>query len=394
MKRRLLGVMLAATMAASLVACSNKEESATTTSTVNTDITAEEYADTIIANANIYKNYLTLNSEDYLNREIDVDESEYTVSDDDVNSQLETLLEQLTETENVYEGVTAEGDVINLDYSGSLDGVAFSGGTATSYTYTVGSGSFIDDLDQGLIGLTVGQTYDIPCTFPSDYSSSDLAGKSVIFTVTVNYIEKDVVPELTDDWVATNASTLGYDGCTTVEELTAAVRTNLETTAASNLVSAKYSAVYALITENLEVSDYPSDELDQLIETLNENIQTEFDTYGTYYGITDLETYITTVYGFESMDAFNEYADEYAKSYLLEKMIVTIIAADNDITVTADEINTTGEELAAYYGYDNYDAILSEYGNEMNAEIGYQCLYTNVTTFLAENSVNATTTAE
>lgn len=394
MKRRLLGVMLAATMAASLVACSNKEESATTTSTVNTDITAEEYADTIIANANIYKNYLTLNSEDYLNREIDVDESEYTVSDDDVNSQLETLLEQLTETENVYEGVTAEGDVINLDYSGSLDGVAFSGGTATSYTYTVGSGSFIDDLDQGLIGLTVGQTYDIPCTFPSDYSSSDLAGKSVIFTVTVNYIEKDVVPELTDDWVATNASTLGYDGCTTVEELTAAVRTNLETTAASNLVSAKYSAVYALITENLEVSDYPSDELDQLIETLNENIQTEFDTYGTYYGITDLETYITTVYGFESMDAFNEYAEEYAKSYLLEKMIVTIIAADNDITVTADEINTTGEELAAYYGYDNYDAILSEYGNEMNAEIGYQCLYTNVTTFLAENSVNATTTAE
>lgn len=394
MKRRLLGVMLAATMAASLVACSNKEESATTTSTVNTDITAEEYADTIIANANIYKNYLTLNSEDYLNREIDVDESEYTVSDDDVNSQLETLLEQLTETENVYEGVTAEGDVINLDYSGSLDGVAFSGGTATSYTYTVGSGSFIDDLDQGLIGLTVGQTYDIPCTFPSDYSSSDLAGKSVIFTVTVNYIEKDVVPELTDDWVATNASTLGYDGCTTVEELTAAVRTNLETTAASNLVSAKYSAVYALITENLEVSDYPSDELDQLIETLNENIQTEFDTYGTYYGITDLETYITTVYGFESMDAFNEYAEEYAKSYLLEKMIVTIIAADNDITVTADEINTTGEELAAYYGYDNYDAILSEYGNEMNAEIGYQCLYTNVTTFLAENSVIATTTAE
>lgn len=395
MKRRFMGIMLAATLAASLVACSSKDSSTTTaTSTVNSEITAEEYADTIVANANIYKNYVTINSEDYLNREIDVDTSSYTVSDDDVNSQLETLLEQLTETENVYEGETKEGDVINLDYSGSLDGVAFSGGTATSYTYTVGSGAFIDDLDQGLIGLTVGQTYDIPCTFPSDYSSTDLAGKSVIFTVTVNYIEKDVVPELTDDWVATNASTLGYDGCTTVEELTAAVRASLETTAASNLVSAKYSAVYALITENLEVNDYPADELQQLLDTLNDNIQSEFDTYGSYYGITDLETYITTVYGFESTDAFNEYADQYAKSYLLEKMIVTIIAADNDITVTADEINTTGEELASYYGYDNYDAILSEYGNEMNAEIGYQCLYTNVTNFLADNSVLTTTTAE
>ena len=385
MKRKIMGVMLAVSMAASLVACSKNSSSTSTTSTVNSDISADEYAATITANAAIYKNYLTLNSEDYLDQEIELDTSSYEVTDDDVNEQLEALLEQLTETEYVYEGETKEGDVINLDYSGTLDGVAFSGGTATSVSYTVGSGKFIDDLDQGLIGLTVGETYDIPCTFPSDYSSSDLAGKDVIFTVTVNYIEEDVVPDLTDEWVAANASTLGYDDCTTVEELTAAVRSDLEATAKSSLISAKYSAIYALITEDLEVTDYPEDELNQLLDTLNDNIEAEFDTYGTYYGITDLETYITTVYGFDDMDAFNEYAEEYAKSYLLEKMIITIIAADNDITVTADEINETGEELADYYGYDDYDAILSEYGNEMNAEIGYQCLYTNVTSFLADH---------
>ena len=77
---------------------------------------------------------------------------------------------------------------------------------------------FITDLDQGLVGLNVGQEYDIPCTFPSDYSSSDLAGKSVIFTVTVHSITKKTIPELTDEWVAANAESMGIEG-TTVEAL-------------------------------------------------------------------------------------------------------------------------------------------------------------------------------
>ena len=105
------------------------------------------------------------------------------------------------------------------------------------------------------------------------------------------------------------------------------------------------------------------------------------------YGISDMETYLSQVYGFESTDAYNEYAVEYAQQYLLEKMIVTLIAAEQNITVTADEINDMGAELAEYYGYENYQEILNTYGNEMNSEVGYEVLYQKMQEFLNENAV-------
>ena len=87
-----------------------------------------------------------------------------------------------------------------------------------------------------------------------------------------------------------------------------------------------------------------------MVEVLNTNIESEFNTYGSYYGISDLDTYKKSVYGFDSIDAFNEYATSSAQQYLLQKMIVTIIAADNDIHVSEDEINSYGNDLAQYYG--------------------------------------------
>ena len=76
-------------------------------------------------------------------------------------------------------------------------------------------------------------------------------------------------------------------------------------------------------------------------------------------------------------------------------MIITIIAADNNITVEAEEINSTGEELAAYYGYNGYQEILDTYGRTMNSEIGYQVLYQKVTEYICENvTINDTSTAQ
>jgi trigger factor len=93
------------------------------------------------------------------------------------------------------------------------------------------------------------------------------------------------------------------------------------------------------------------------------------------------------VYGFDDMDDFNNYAVEYAQEYLLEKMALTLIADQENITVTADEINDMGAQLADYYGYTDYQEILDSYGNEMNAEVGYEVLYNKVQAFLNENAV-------
>ena len=204
MRKKVLGIIMAASMVASLTACGGSNNNSTdatnatasSNTTVNQEITADQYADTIKSNAETYKTYISL--PEYKGLSVTVDSEQAQVSESDVTDYIDNLISQYGTTETVTEGVTASGDVISLDYSGLLDGTAFSGGTATDVTYTIGSGKFIDDLDKGLVGLTVGQEYDIPCKFPDDYSSSDLAGKDVIFKVTVNSIKKTTLPELTD----------------------------------------------------------------------------------------------------------------------------------------------------------------------------------------------------
>lgn len=349
-------------------------------STVNQEIAANQYADTIKSNAETYKTYISL--PEYKGLSVSVDSEQKEVTDSDVTDYINNLISQYGTTESVTEGVTANGDTISLDYSGLLDGTAFSGGTATDVSYTIGSGKFIDDLDKGLVGLTVGEEYDIPCKFPDNYSSSDLAGKDVIFKVTVNSIKKTTLPELTDDWVASNASSLNVEA-TTVEGLKSYVKDYLETQAKTNYDSSKYQAAWKAISEQINTDKgYPEAELNSLIDTLKSNVQSEYNQYGSYYGISDFNSYLSQVYGFDSEDAFNDYAKEYAQSYLLEKMAITIIAENENITVSEDDINDMGAQLASYYGYSDYQEILDTYGNQMNSEVGYQVLYQKVQDFI------------
>lgn len=394
MKKKLFSVLLIGALAASLVACdSKKKEVDKTPSTVNTEINADEYAATITDNAGIYKTFVSLS--DWKGMSVDLAESDYKVTDSDVEDYIQSLLEATATTDAQTTGTTKSGDTIKLDYSGKLDGTAFSGGTATDASYTIGSGKFIDDLDKGLVGLTVGVETDIPCTFPESYQNSDLAGKQVVFTVTVKEIDVTVVPELNDEWVTANASKLGVSDAelTNVEDLRAYVKNYLETQAASNRSSTVFETAYSQMSDGLDVSEYPSEELADLLKTLNNNVDSEYQSYSSSYS--SKEEYIKSAYKFESMDAFNEYADNYAKQYLLQKMIITMIAADNNITVSEDDINSTGEELASYYGYNDYQEILDTYGKSMNAEIGYQVLYQKVVEFVCDNvTINDTSSTE
>ena len=179
-------VLLVGALAASLVACGKTEKKEAKASTANTEINAEEYAGTITSNAGVYKTFVNLS--DWKGMSVDLKESDYVVLDSDVEDYIKSMLESKATTNVITEGTTKSGDVIKLDYSGKLDGTAFSGGTATDVTYTIGSGKFIDDLDKGLVGLTVGQETDITCVFPESYYNSDLAGKTTVFTVTVKSI--------------------------------------------------------------------------------------------------------------------------------------------------------------------------------------------------------------
>ena len=377
MKKKLVSLMLVAAMTASLTACGSKKTEEPT-STVHKSITAAEYDAAITSDAAIYKKAFTM--PEYKGIQVTVDKSVLNVAESDVDDYInKNIVSAEATTENVTSGVTADGDTVILDYSGKLDGEAFSGGTATDTTYTIGSGNFISDLDKGLVGLTVGQEYDIPCTFPDNYTS-DLAGKSVIFTVKVTAIQKTTYPEITDEWVVNNKESLNLSG-DTVADFREEVRKIVEANANDTYLNNTFTSAYQIISENIGDVNYRQDEIDSLVEVLNTNIESEFNTYGSYYGISDLDTYKKSVYGFDSIDAFNEYATSSAQQYLLQKMIVTIIAADNDIHVSEDEINSYGNDLAQYYGYDDFNAIVDAVGSEVVSEIGYEILYQKVVEF-------------
>lgn len=120
-------------------------------------------------------------------------------------SEIEPTEEDMAYQENVayskilqdVEGKTVveEGDIANINYKGLLDGVAFEGGTAENYSLMIGSGTFIDGFEEQLVGAEVGGSYELELTFPKDYQSEDLAGKEVIFEVTVNKIQELVEPD-------------------------------------------------------------------------------------------------------------------------------------------------------------------------------------------------------
>ncbi len=396
MKKKFLSLLMAVTMVATLAGCGSNNNNSTnsTTSdsndTSNKEVEAADYYASAQKNAEVYKQYVTLGN--YKGIEVKVDKSSLTVSDDDVETNINTMLNKFSTTEQITEGVTASGDTVILDYSGKKDGVAFSGGTATDVSYTIGSGKFIDDLDKGLVGLTIGQQYDIPCKFPDNYSSEDLAGQDVIFTVTVTAKTNTVLPELTDEWVASKKDDIGLNA-STVDELRKNTREYLENYNTSSYAATKFATALDKIIEDSTITGYPEAEVSSLITVYKNNIKTSYDTYSAYYtasGINSYEDYLQYAYNCSSDDELTDYAREQVHQYLDEKMVITMIAVENNLTVSADEINALGAEWAKQYGYDSYQEILDSYTKEMNAEVGFEVLSGKVQNFVNDNAVEVT----
>lgn len=127
------------------------------------------------------------------------------VSEDEVAEYISAnILANYQTTEQITDRAAADGDSVNIDFVGSVDGVEFEGGNSNGagYDLVLGSGSFIDDFEDQIVGHTPGETFDVTATFPEVYQNNpDLAGKEAVFVTTLNYINEEVTPELTDEWV-------------------------------------------------------------------------------------------------------------------------------------------------------------------------------------------------
>lgn len=131
-----------------------------------------------------------------------------TVSDEELQGRIDTVLGGYA-TWDAVDREAADGDRVKIDYKGLKDGEAFEGGTAEGYTLVLGSNTFIDGFEEGLIGVKAGEERDLNLTFPEDYQAEDLAGQDVVFEVKVHEVAEKHVPELTDEFVAENFPELG-----------------------------------------------------------------------------------------------------------------------------------------------------------------------------------------
>ena len=274
---------------------------------------------------------------------IEIPESEIAVEESEVDTEVDALLENYQTEKQVKDRAVKDGDVVNIDYVGTIDGEEFDGGSAEGANLTIGSGSFIDDFEEQLIGHKPGEEVEVNVTFPDDYASEDVAGKDAVFTVTLNYISETELPELNDDFVKENLQeAYGY---TSVDDLRTKIRTNLEN-------NKKYNYVWSYMMDNSTFEEIPEELVNPQLDVMIDGLEASLSLQGA-----TLEDYLTSS-GYEDEEAMREayYADceTMVKTYL----IADKVAKEQNLEATDQEVTDYFKE---FYNTDNYDSYVDYY---------------------------------
>ena len=283
--------------------------------------------------------YVTL-PEDYAS--IPLKKADIEPTEEDVQSQIDSLLSQNTTTQQITDRAAADGDTVNIDYVGTVDGVAFTGGTYSGYSLTLGSGSFIDGFEDQIVGHKPGETFDVNVTFPDGYSDSTdaegnavvLSNKKAVFSVTLNYISEEILPELTDAWVEENFSST--DGVHTVEDLRAEYQKMLYQ---NNL----NTAVMDYLLANSTFKDLPKEVTDyQVNQCLN-----YYYTMAQYYGY-DLDSFLQAAAGYNNADDLLDAMSDSITEYAREALLYQAVSEAMDIAPTQEQIDTYSAYTETY----------------------------------------------
>lgn len=227
------------------------------------------------------------------------------------------------------------GDTVTIDYVGKMDGVAFEGGTASDSKLKLGSNTFIGGFETGIVGHKIGETFDLDLSFPDPYPNNpDLAGKPVVFTVTIDAITAVVAPELTDEIVPKL-----MESAKTVEEYKAQTRKNLEEGNKAAAEQTLQGAVLEALLEQCTVENYPED----TVKSYADSYRAQYQGYETSMGM-DVDEIVKMVYGMTP--------DEMAKTTIKNMYAMELIAEEEEITVSDKEYEEALEEEAASRGYD------------------------------------------
>lgn len=303
-------------------------------------------------------------------KNISVPSSEVEYSDESVNTDIQGVLENNSTLDTETDALIADGDKVNIDYVGSVDGEEFDGGNTNEAgtDLEIGSGSYIDDFEEQLIGHGVGDNVTVEATFPSDYTNTDLAGKNAVFEVVINGIY--VVPEFNDAFVQENLS----EYASTADEY----RQYLKDTNYDNKLTAWLENY---LIENTTVSSYPDKYTNHLKSVKKYEDQNSYgymnDLYTSmgYGGIGSFEQYV----GMSESD-YDDSLVTIAKDQAKKSMIYQAIYEKEGLTTSLDEYATYFKDSTST----DYESRIEEYGK---GYVMQEIISKKVMEFLKENAI-------
>lgn len=363
MKRKTIAALLAGLMAVSAPVSAFAGEEDTVPETQAAEVTeagteAEESTEADMENTapaeqepdvDVAK-YLTITDEKY--KEIAVTVSpKQEVLDEDVDDEIRSEASDAGLGKQITDGKVKDGDTVNIDYVGKKDGEAFDGGTASGVDLEIGSGTYIDGFESGLVGVKIGDTVDLDLTFPEDYGAEDLAGQDVVFTVTVNYVQGE--PELNDDL----ADKLTDGETRTIDELRKSVREDLEAQNEEDYNRELYSEIFSQLVEIYPISEYPQDFIDYYVSNNMSQLQQQAEAESE-----SLDDMLKQAYGTDS-DQMKDYFTTYAEQLLQQRIILGAIAKKENITLSDEDFQKIIKDYADQYGI-TVDDLLSYYNEK------------------------------
>lgn len=317
------------------------------------------------------EDYVTLG--EYLGLEITLEEP--VVTDADVDEYIGYVLQNNPVYLEITDRAVQEGDMVDIDYVGKLDGIAFEGGTGNTSSLVIGSGGFIPGFEDGIIDMEIGDTKDIDATFPDPYLyNPDLSGKTAVFTVTLNGISVEQEAELTDEYVAD----FDIEGVTDVESY----RTYLHNAMLEQLQSSYELEKSNLVVEAAFANAVFTDTPKEMVERLNNVITNSVASYAQMFGMSVADMVAANYGGTaeEYEDTLYQQAEATAQQYIM----LQAIALKEGITVSEQEVEDGLAQEAADYGY----TVVEEYKSMVDIEAYREHLMTQkVIRFLSENAV-------
>lgn len=377
MKKRAIMISMLLVMALSVTGCSQKtatkdkdtktEETAKTddaedTESDNTEDTSEDTPTTaeLMAGIDVEK-CVTLG--DY--KGVTVEKTIQSVTDEDVQNEIDNALANYPVE---VDQAAKEGDTVNIDYIGKIDGEEFDGGSDQGADLKLGSGKFIDGFEDGLIGARKGETRTLNLTFPEDYTQ-DLAGKAVEFTVTVNAV-KEPLSEPTDQWVADNIE--GYDN---IADYKAGIRSEQEESNEQTAENQVRYAAWTQVIDNCTINEYP----ETLVEVGKKLYEQQVETYAKYAGM-ELDAYIES--SGLTQEEYQSNMEEYGKNVAAQALVCQAICDKEGFAIGDDDYQKALQDMLTEYGCTE-DELIQTYGQD---NVEQSIMLNRVSNLILENA--------